>query len=77
MSMCLFYSLLSSHYLSFSIFSFGRSITLQQSFNTQFKRARYDLDVWRKGCSISTEEFAILDADGKASDVLLMIALSV
>jgi hypothetical protein len=29
------------------------------------KRAGYDLDVWRKRCHISKEEFALLDADGK------------
>jgi serine/threonine protein kinase len=37
-----------------------------QTFNTHIKRAGYDLDVWRKRCSISSEEFAILDADGGA-----------
>jgi hypothetical protein len=38
---------------------------LQQTFNTHFKRAGYDLNVWRKRCNISSEEFAILDADGE------------
>ncbi|KAG0587870.1 hypothetical protein KC19_2G197700 [Ceratodon purpureus] len=37
-----------------------------QTFNTHFKRAGYDLDVWRKRCTLSSEEFAILDADGGA-----------
>ena len=38
---------------------------LQQTFNTHFKRAGYDLTVWRKRCNISSEEFGILDADGE------------
>uniref|UniRef100_A0A7I4A2V3 Protein kinase domain-containing protein n=1 Tax=Physcomitrium patens TaxID=3218 RepID=A0A7I4A2V3_PHYPA len=37
-----------------------------KTFSTQFKRDGYDLDVWRKRCSISSEEFAVLDADDGA-----------
>ncbi|CAK9193349.1 unnamed protein product [Sphagnum troendelagicum] len=34
-----------------------------ETFNSELKRAGYDLDVWRRRCHISKEEFALLDAD--------------
>lgn len=51
--------------------------TLQQTFNAHIKRAGYDLDVWRKRCNISSEEFAILDADGEASEISFTAFLSI
>lgn len=37
-----------------------------QSFNTEFKRSGYDLNVWRSNCRFGKEEFVYLDADGGA-----------
>ncbi|CAM6127871.1 unnamed protein product [Calypogeia fissa] len=42
-----------------------QDIGLQQ-FNTEFKRAGYNLDTWRKRCRFGDEEFSLLDGDGGA-----------